>query len=46
MTEKHENMNEADSIISNIEAQMALANLEKRGEYAACLARSGRWVTF
>jgi hypothetical protein len=38
MTEKHENMNEADSIISNIEAQMALANLSKRGEYAAGIA--------
>ncbi|MER6382064.1 hypothetical protein ACWDBD_39040 [Streptomyces sp. NPDC001118] len=35
MTEKNP---EAESIISNIESQMALANLEKRGEYAAGIA--------
>lgn len=36
MSEKqHE---DADSIISSIENQMAIANLEKRGEYAAGIA--------
>jgi hypothetical protein len=35
MTEKNP---EAESIISDIESQMALANLEKRGEYAAGIA--------
>ncbi|MET7984530.1 hypothetical protein [Streptomyces sp. NPDC005281] len=35
MTEKNP---EAESIMSNIESQMALAGLEKRGEYAAGIA--------
>ncbi|WP_328377012.1 hypothetical protein OHB13_11695 [Streptomyces sp. NBC_00440] len=35
MTEKFE---DANSIISDLESQLALANLIKRGEYAACIA--------
>ncbi|WP_435270899.1 hypothetical protein [Streptomyces sp. 1222.5] len=35
MTDKNP---EAESIISDIESQMALANLSKRGEYAAGIA--------
>ncbi|MFE5542804.1 hypothetical protein ACFQ71_03190 [Streptomyces sp. NPDC056534] len=35
MSEKYE---DANSIISDLESQMALANLVKRGEYAACIA--------
>lgn len=35
MTEKYE---DANSIISDLESQMALANLIKRGEYAAGIA--------
>jgi hypothetical protein len=35
MTDKNP---EAESIISNLESEMALANLSKRGEYAAGIA--------